>query len=162
MADYPHASAACLCYLDGREGDERGRKQGCWTFNVFSLSSRCPARLSTQSCWPFEFGKRKKEIEGRGWAAQAVQSRSWTSPWHFKALSGVNCCGLLHSQWRAFPSQMTVAWWQSSIGIGWTGEEGGGTDQSRTIVMVLFRGKSLFVPGLFKPTPGSSQSKWDF
>lgn len=39
---------------------------------------------------------------------------------------------------------------------------GGGSDQSRTIVMVLFRGKSLFVRGLFKPTPGSSQSKWDF
>ena len=44
------------------------------------------------------------------------------------------------------------------VGVG----ERGGPDQSGTIVMVLFRGKSLFVPGLFKPTPGSSQGKWDF
>lgn len=57
---------------------------------------------------------------------------------------------------------MTVAWWQSSIGTGRRGGVGWGPDQSETIVMVLFRGKSLFVPCLFKPTPGSSQGKWDF
>ena len=42
------------------------------------------------------------------------------------------------------------------------GEARGDADQSETIVMILFRGKLLFVPGLFKPTPGSSQGKWDF
>lgn len=42
------------------------------------------------------------------------------------------------------------------------GGEGGVADQRETIVMILFRGKSFFVPGLFKRTPGSSQGKWDF
>lgn len=43
MADYPHASAACLCYLDGREGGEERESQRCWMFNVLSLL--------TLPCW---------------------------------------------------------------------------------------------------------------
>lgn len=64
MADYPHASAACLCYLDGREGGKEGESKDAGHL-MFSLFTRCPAGLSMQSCWPFEFGKRKEENEGR-------------------------------------------------------------------------------------------------
>lgn len=62
MVDYPHASAACLCYLDEREGGEEGESKdaGCLMFSLFFC---CPAGLSTLSCWPFEIGKRKKENE---------------------------------------------------------------------------------------------------
>lgn len=64
MADYPHASAACLCYLDEREGGEEGKSKDTGRL-MFSLFFCYPAGLSTLSCWPFEIGKRKKEDEGR-------------------------------------------------------------------------------------------------
>lgn len=64
MVDYPHASAACLCYLDKRvRGEEgAGKDAGCLKFSL-SLFFRCSTRLSTLSCWPFEFGKGKKANE---------------------------------------------------------------------------------------------------
>lgn len=40
MADYPHASAACLCYLDEREGGEQREKAkdaGHLMFSLFFL-----------------------------------------------------------------------------------------------------------------------------
>lgn len=39
MVDYPHASAACLCYLGEREGEAQSRDAECLKFSL-SLSSR--------------------------------------------------------------------------------------------------------------------------
>lgn len=36
MADYPHASAACLCYLDGKEGGKEAESKGAGCL-MFSL-----------------------------------------------------------------------------------------------------------------------------
>lgn len=76
MVDYPHASAACLCYLDerekgkgggrrsggggGGEGQTEGEKQRrrtlkCSAVDFFSL--RPPAGASTLSCCPFGIGR---------------------------------------------------------------------------------------------------------
>lgn len=62
MVDYPHASAACLCYLDEREGGEEGKGKDAGRL-MFFLFSCCPTGLSTPSCCPFEIGKGKKENE---------------------------------------------------------------------------------------------------
>lgn len=83
MADYPHASAACLCYLDEREGGEEreGKDAGHLTFSLFFSAfpldwPRCPAgylKLARER-------KGTREGEERGRAVQKVPSRSWTSP----------------------------------------------------------------------------------
>lgn len=66
LADYPHASTACLCYLDEREGGKEREKAKDAGRSMFSLFFCCPAGMSALSCWPFEIGKQKKEKEGRG------------------------------------------------------------------------------------------------
>lgn len=52
MADYPHASAACLCYLDEKEGGEEREREskdaGRLMFTLFSFAAppdcpHCPA-----------------------------------------------------------------------------------------------------------------------
>lgn len=79
MADYPHASAACLCYLDEREGgEERERESRDAGHSVLSLFLCCSVGLSTLSCWPFDVGKRKKKNEGneRGEVAKKCSRRA--------------------------------------------------------------------------------------
>lgn len=84
MVDYPHASAACLCYLDekekgkgggrsGSEGQTEGEKQRCRTLKCSAVdffSLRPPAGASTLSCCPCGIGRQaggwKKKREGRG------------------------------------------------------------------------------------------------
>lgn len=62
MADYPHASAAGLCYLEER-GREREKSHDAGHLE-FSLFSRCPAGLSALSCWSFKIGKRTEKLQG--------------------------------------------------------------------------------------------------
>lgn len=43
MVDYPHASAACLCYLGEREGEAQSGDAECLKFSLsLSLVSDCP------------------------------------------------------------------------------------------------------------------------
>lgn len=127
MVDYPHASAACLCYLDEREkGKGGGRRSGggggegqtegerAKTPDVKMLRRRLfqppPACRSVHavllSVRNRQTGggleKKKKRGSGvRGWKSCSSGPVARTSPLcrrHFKALSGVNCCGPLHSE----------------------------------------------------------------
>lgn len=78
MVDYPHASAACLCYLGKRE--ERR-----WMFQVFSL------RLSTVLCQPYNTGKRAKSAKERptSWTLQSAVGTKllWTTLFRAGGLS---------------------------------------------------------------------------
>lgn len=161
MADYPHASAACLCYLDGREGGEEREKQRCCTFKVLFALLDCPhcsaGHLKLARERKRTRGRREERVSGPKSAVEepdcslTLQSAVWSKLLWTASFRGE---GLSLRGWQLHGDKVQLA----LVGVG----ERGGPDQSWTIVMVLFRGKSLFVPGLFKPTPGSSQGKWDF
>lgn len=137
-ADYPHASTACLCYLDRREGKEE--RNGDAGHRMLSLPHRMVHAVLPEKA-------ESPEPDFSLALQSAVWSKLlWTASFRVEGPSPVqdDSCVVTKFNWH------------------WKDWRGGGSDQSRAIVMVLFRGKSLFVPGLFKPAPGSSQSKWDF
>lgn len=146
-------------------GRERGRKQRCWPFNVLkktlSLSGRTVHTvLLAVGCWQEKEKEQRKERERVSGPKSAVQDLDFSL-----TLQSDVCSKLL---WTASfrVEGLSLRGWQlhgDKVQLALAGvRREGAADQSGTIVMVLFRGKSLFVPSLFKPTPGSSQSKWDF
>lgn len=70
MADYPHASAACLCYLDEREGGAEGESEDAERLMFSLLSLPCwsvhPVLLAIGN-WQEkerERGKERKRVSG--------------------------------------------------------------------------------------------------